>query len=115
MEKQQNTIEIKVWDMDGGNTWIAAERAGDAVRCFAETLGYDWENGGARVFQEDYPDCFEDVKELTKDQMESLIFVKEWEGVIPADDEGTMTFKERLEGLVKENTPFPVFFATSEY
>ncbi len=116
MKRPQFTTEIRIFDMDGSITWIAAATVQEAVKCFAETLGYDWGDETSRKdFKSDFPGIFDEARELTPDQMDSLIFVKEWEGVFPADDDQTMSFRERLEELKMAGQEFPVFFATSEY
>ncbi len=53
-----------------------------------------------------------EIELMTEDQLNNWVYY-----YFPGTEEegATTTFKKRLEELIKENTKFPMFFATTEY
>lgn len=145
--KPKITAEIRIFDMDGGITWVAGATVVEAVEAFAESMGYDKTKGGVNGFDkflEDYPDTWEDVKELKPEDYDRLIFLEDTEGepktctvckqsIEPEDfttaicpegkyrrslhilPDDKKTFRQKLNELIASGETFPAFFATSEY
>lgn len=119
MKKITIFAQIRIFDVDGGITWIAAATAQEAVPCFAENLGYDTSNQGGVLgmesFHTDHPEIWNDIKELTPKQMKEFTFTREEMDDPKRPNAAKISFEQRLNELIEDGQEFPVFFATSEY
>lgn len=105
--------EIKIYDMDGGITWIAAKDETDAIKAMAELFS----NGDLGEFTKDYPEIIEDVEEIIPEAYDTLQYVENFEESYANRERAiTKTFRAKLNEMLAENPEqFPCFFATSEY
>lgn len=109
--------KIKIYDMDGGITWIAAADRLDALVAMAENFGYSEGKEGFSDFIKDQYSGFEDleyIKEMSAAEMETFKFTDKDEDEDGLPVEITITFKAKLDEMIKAGEKFPVFFATSE-
>ncbi len=92
---------IKIFEMNDCD-WYAGETAED---CLVE-ICKDWgETRETYIRDYDYPE----LSQLTDEQMEKLTFCYDML------DGPTVTFKERLDEMIKDEFKFPCFFASTEY
>lgn len=111
MKKIHIFAEIRIFDMEGGITWIAAATKHEAAECFAGIFDYDWnDKKDLERFRAEYPNFLDGVEEVSPEQMKSLTYVKDENGI-----KSEMSFGLRLEEMKSDGEIFPRFFATSEY
>lgn len=90
---------VKIWDMDGGITWVAAVSREDAVKAFEEYL--------VSMGMEYDAEEIEDMHEIAPGDYDKYTY--------DYQDGAYATFSERLNEMFMLGEKFPCFFATSEY
>jgi hypothetical protein len=105
--------KIKIFNMDGGITWVAAKDKPDAIKAMADLFS----NGNLDEFANDYPETVEDAQEIDQKDYDGLEYVENFEeSYANRENAITKTFRTKLNEMLAENPEqFPCFFATSEY
>lgn len=86
---------FKISDYD----WFAGESLDECKEFAIEHFDYD-------------EDSFDDPRELTEKEMDSLIFIED----IDEDPHGeTKTFRQKLNEMIADGASFPDIFASMEY
>ncbi len=93
---EQNNIKIfKISDYD----WFVGESLEECKQLAIKDFGYD-------------EFSFDDARELTKKEMDSLRFIEDVDEYPECEEK---TFRQKLNELIAEGASFPDIFATTEY
>lgn len=93
--KNQNIKIYRISDYD----WFAGSSLEECKKLAIESFGYD-------------EDGFEDPREITEQEMDSLFFIEDiYEG--PQGEK--KSFRQKLNEMIVEDVGFPDIFATTEY
>lgn len=99
--------DIKIFDMDGGITWIAAKSSIEAINEHQNFTGEELDEEERRG-----------VKEIDPADYDTFKF---WDDLEDRDDietenpETKRSFREQLYKMIDKGEGFPAFFASSEY
>lgn len=112
----ENNLNIKIYDMDGGITWIAAVSPEDAIKGIADFQGYK----SSEDYLKDFPDTLDDVEEISAEDYDNFNYVEDLDALTFEEKRGGLTepkktFREKLDEMIEAGETFPCFFATSEY
>lgn len=102
--------DIKIFAMNDSD-WCAAETLEDALKAMAENLDYETTPEGIDDMRREFE--VEDPGEISDESMDSLIFTDDSD--LPEGQIIKRTFREQLARMIENETPFPCFFATTEY
>ena len=90
--------DLKIYDIDEGEFWYAAKTKKEAIEEHVLESG-------------DSPDDFIfSVKELSDSELEQLRYYDDWDGSEECE-ENSVSFKHRLDELIKKGISKPVLFA----
>lgn len=117
-EELSKIHSVKIFDMDGGMTWIAAQNRFDALLGMSKYWGYSDREFGHFLLDQ-FSDAhnkldFSKVREISSEEYINLKFAEDDEDGNERKGE-VKTFRQKLDEMIRDNESFPCFFATSEY